>query len=147
MEPSKQYSPSMEEFEKLLNETHKDERFDGKVVTGTVVDVGPDFALVDVGLKSEGRIPIREFGAPGTNPEVKIGDTIDVFVERIENAVGEAMLSRERARREDQLVLGRQGVDRGVHGFVQIPRRQTPAADVILEPLLRYVLDCARARR
>ncbi len=101
MEPSKQYSPSMEEFEKLLSETHKDERFDGKVVTGTVVDVGPDFALVDVGLKSEGRIPIREFGAPGTNPEVKVGDTIDVFVERIENALGEAMLSRERARREE----------------------------------------------
>ncbi|MHA1543875.1 MAG: 30S ribosomal protein S1 [Alphaproteobacteria bacterium] len=101
MTESKQYSPSMEEFEKLLSETHKDERFDGKVVTGTVVDVGPDFALVDVGLKSEGRIPIREFGAPGTNPVVNIGDTIDVFVERIENAVGEAMLSRERARREE----------------------------------------------
>ncbi len=101
MTDSKQYSPSMEEFEKLLKETHQDERFDGRVVTGTVVDVGPDFALVDVGLKSEGRIPIREFGAPGTNPQVKVGDTIDVFVERIENAVGEAMLSRDRARREE----------------------------------------------
>lgn len=101
MSETKQYSPSREEFEKLLKETHSDEKFEGRVVTGTVVDVGPDFALVDVGLKSEGRIPIREFGAPGAEPKVKVGDTIDVFVERIENAVGEAMLSRDRARREE----------------------------------------------
>ena len=98
----KQYSPTREEFEKLFNEAHSgDETFVGRVVEGKVVEVGNDFALVDVGLKSEGRIPIREFGPKGADNEVQIGDTIDVFVERIENAHGEAVLSRERARREE----------------------------------------------
>lgn len=106
MSTDKQYSPSREDFEALLKEAHKeDEKFEGRVVKGTVVTVGSDFALVDVGLKSEGRIPLREFGTPGSNDEVQIGDTIDVFVERLENAQGEAMLSREKARREESWVL------------------------------------------
>ncbi len=105
MSAEKQYSPSREDFEALLKEVHKeDEKFEGRVVKGTVVSVGSDFALVDVGLKSEGRIPLREFGAPGANPEVQVGDTIDVFVVRLENAQGEAMLSREKARREEAWV-------------------------------------------
>ena len=105
MSAEKQYSPSREDFEALLKEVHKeDEKFEGRVVKGTVVSIGSDFALVDVGLKSEGRIPLREFGAPGANPEVQIGDTIDVFVVRLENAHGEAMLSREKARREEAWV-------------------------------------------
>ena len=98
----KQYSPSREDFEKLFNEVHADdETFIGRVVEGKVVEVGSDFALVDVGLKSEGRIPLREFGTKGADTEVQIGDTIDVYVERIENAQGEAVLSRDRARREE----------------------------------------------
>ena len=106
MSNEKQYSPSREDFEALLKEIHKDEeKFEGRVVKGTVISIGADFALVDVGLKSEGRIPLREFGAPGVMTEVKEGDTIDVFVERLENAQGEAMLSRERARREEAWVL------------------------------------------
>ncbi|TDI61871.1 MAG: 30S ribosomal protein S1 [Alphaproteobacteria bacterium] len=102
MSNEKQYSPTREDFEALLKEIHKDEeKFEGRVVRGTVISIGADFALVDVGLKSEGRIPLHEFGAPGVKTEVKEGDTIDVFVERLENAQGEAMLSRERARREE----------------------------------------------
>jgi small subunit ribosomal protein S1 len=102
MQTQKQYSPSREEFEALLKEAHKDqEAFEGRVVEGKVVALEGDFALVDVGLKSEGRIPLREFRAPGGPAEVKIGDTLEVYVDRIENAQGEAQLSRERARREE----------------------------------------------
>ncbi|MCH7630280.1 MAG: 30S ribosomal protein S1 [Proteobacteria bacterium] len=105
MSLEKQYSPSREDFEALLKEVHKeDEKFEGRVVKGTVVSVGSDFALIDVGLKSEGRIPLREFAAPGADPEVQVGDTIDVFVVRLENAQGEAVLSREKARREEAWV-------------------------------------------
>ncbi len=105
MSLEKQYSPSREDFEALLKEVHKeDEKFEGRVVKGTVVSIGSDFALIDVGLKSEGRIPLREFAAPGADPEVQVGDTIDVFVVRLENAQGEAVLSREKARREEAWV-------------------------------------------
>ncbi|MCH8081177.1 MAG: 30S ribosomal protein S1 [Proteobacteria bacterium] len=105
MSLEKQYSPSREDFEALLKEVHKeDEKFEGRVVKGTVVSVGSDFALIDVGLKSEGRIPLHEFAAPGADPEVQVGDTIDVFVVRLENAQGEAVLSREKARREEAWV-------------------------------------------
>ena len=106
MSNENQYSPSREDFEVLLEEAHKqEEKFEGRVVKGTVVSLEADFALVDVGLKSEGRIPLREFETPGVETEVQVGDTIDVFVERLENAQGEAMLSRERARREEAWVL------------------------------------------
>ncbi|MCH8321692.1 MAG: 30S ribosomal protein S1 [Proteobacteria bacterium] len=105
MSLEKQYSPSREDFEALLKEVHKeDEKFEGRVVKGTVISVGSDFALIDVGLKSEGRIPLHEFAAPGADPEVQVGDTIDVFVVRLENAQGEAVLSREKARREEAWV-------------------------------------------
>lgn len=105
MHTDKQYSPSREEFESLLNEAQqKTESFEGRVVQGTVVALEGDFALIDVGLKAEGRIPLREFRAPGGASAVKIGDTLEVFVDRIENAQGEAQLSRERARREESWV-------------------------------------------
>ena len=74
MSNEKQYSPSLEDFEALLKEVHKEEeKFEGRVVKGTVVSIGTDFALVDVGLKSEGRIPLREFGAPqfGSRQEIR----------------------------------------------------------------------------
>jgi small subunit ribosomal protein S1 len=56
--------------------------------------------VIDVGLKSEGRVPLREFAAPGQKAEVQVGDEVEVYVDRIENLHGEAMLSRDRARRE-----------------------------------------------
>ncbi len=93
-------------FEALLNETLKDVKsFEGNVVEGTVIAIDDDFVTLDVGLKSEGRIPLREFGAAGVRAEIKKGDKVEVFVERLENKDGEAVLSREKARREESWIL------------------------------------------
>jgi len=75
--------------------------FEQTVVTGTVIAIENDVALVDVGLKAEGRVPLKEFAAPGAKAEIKIGDEVEVYVERMESAEGEAVLSREKARREE----------------------------------------------
>ncbi|MFC3052168.1 30S ribosomal protein S1 [Kordiimonas pumila] len=94
--------PNISDFEALLNETMPAEGgFEGSVVTGTVVSIENDFAIVDIGLKAEGRVPLREFAVPGQQAEVKIGDSVEVFVDRVENALGEAILSRDKARREE----------------------------------------------
>jgi small subunit ribosomal protein S1 len=74
--------------------------FEGRVVHGTVTAIENDMAVIDVGLKSEGRVPLREFAAPGQKAELKVGDEVEVYVDRVENMHGEAMLSRDRARRE-----------------------------------------------
>src|SRR6516162_4545974 len=73
----------------------------GSVLKGTVVAIENDFALIDVGLKSEGRVQLKEFSAPGQKAEIKVGDTVEVFLERMEDKNGEAVLSREKARREE----------------------------------------------
>jgi len=94
-------TPSRDDFAALLEASlGGSESFEGRVVTGTVTGIENDMALIDVGLKSEGRVPLREFAAPGEKPEIKIGDQVEVYVDRVENAYGEAMLSRDRARRE-----------------------------------------------
>ncbi|MGF1549030.1 MAG: 30S ribosomal protein S1 [Sphingomonadaceae bacterium] len=95
-------NPSREDFAALLNETlgGEDEGFEGRVVTGTVTAIENDVAVIDVGLKSEGRVPLREFASPGQKADIQVGDEVDVYVDRIENHQGEAMLSRDRARRE-----------------------------------------------
>ncbi|MBR0645884.1 30S ribosomal protein S1 [Plastoroseomonas hellenica] len=91
-----------EDFAALLDETlGADTGFAGSVVTGRVIRVDDDFAVVDVGLKSEGRVPLREFAPPGAKPEVKPGDVIELFVERYEDRDGTIVLSREKARREE----------------------------------------------
>src|SRR6187549_1512444 len=91
-----------ENFADLLEESlNKEGRFEGRVVKGTVVKVENDIAVIDVGLKSEGRIPIKEFAAPGQKAEVKAGDKVGVFVERYEDKDGVVSLSREKARREE----------------------------------------------
>lgn len=87
-----------ESFEELLNEQFGDKGIVGTVVKGTIIRLTDDFATVDVGLKSEGRIPLREFGQ---NPELKIGDQIEVLVDRYEDRDGNIVLSREKARREE----------------------------------------------
>jgi small subunit ribosomal protein S1 len=74
---------------------------EGSVVKGTVVGIERDVAVIDVGLKTEGRVALREFTGPGRSAEIKIGDTVEVYLERIENALGEAVLSRDKARREE----------------------------------------------
>jgi len=94
-------NPSRDDFAAMLEETlGGSESFEGRVVIGTVTGIENDLAVIDVGLKSEGRVPLREFAAPGQKAELKVGDEVEVFVDRVENANGEAMLSRDRARRE-----------------------------------------------
>ncbi len=94
--------PTRDDFAALLNESlgGENEAFEGKVVKGTITGIENDMAVIDVGLKSEGRVPLREFAAPGQKAELKIGDEVEVYVDRVENSHGEAMLSRDRARRE-----------------------------------------------
>jgi small subunit ribosomal protein S1 len=93
---------NMEDFAALLDATlGADTGFAGSVVTGRVLRVDDDFAVVDVGLKSEGRVPLKEFAPPGQKPEVKPGDHIELFVERYEDRDGSIVLSREKARREE----------------------------------------------
>lgn len=77
---------------------------EGKVVEGIVTAIEKDVAIVDVGLKTEGRVDLREFYEPGSNNQLKVGDTVEVFLERIENALGQAILSRDKARREESWV-------------------------------------------
>ena len=90
-----------ENFEELLNEQFGENGITGSVVKGTIIRLTPDFATVDVGLKSEGRIPLREFGQ---NPEIKVGDIVEVYVDRYEDRDGNIVLSREKARREEAWV-------------------------------------------
>lgn len=87
-----------ENFADLLNEQFGDNGILGTVVKGTIIKITPDFVTVDVGLKSEGCIPLREFG---TNPELKVGDVVEVLVDRYEDRDGNIVLSREKARREE----------------------------------------------
>ncbi len=87
-----------ENFEDLLNEQFGENGILGTVVKGTIVKISDDYVTVDVGLKSEGNIPVREFG---TNPELKVGDVVEVLVDRYEDKDGNIVLSREKARREE----------------------------------------------
>ena len=93
-------------FANLLDESFKGVKsFEGSVVEGTIVGIDSEFVTLDVGLKSEGRIPLREFSNGGTPAELKLGDKVEVFIERMENKDGEAGLSREKARREESWIV------------------------------------------
>ena len=92
-----------DEFEAMLAESFGSENAaaEGSVVKGRVIAIEKDQAIIDVGLKTEGRVGLREFAAPGQDPEISVGDEVEVFLERMENAAGEAVLSRDKARREE----------------------------------------------
>ncbi|MCT6837726.1 MAG: 30S ribosomal protein S1, partial [Bifidobacteriales bacterium] len=91
-----------EDFAALLEETlGSDSAFDGTVVRGRVIRLTDDHVIVDVGLKSEGRVALREFGPPGATPDIKPGDEFELFIERYEDRDGSIVLSREKARREE----------------------------------------------
>ena len=95
-------NPTREDFEALLTESYLDNpATEGVVVKGRVVAVENDFVIIDVGLKTEGRVALKEFSQPGKDVAIKAGDTVEVYLERIENALGEAVLSRDKARREE----------------------------------------------
>jgi small subunit ribosomal protein S1 len=96
-------APSREDFAALLEESFGGGGGlqEGSVIKGTVVGIEKDMAVIDVGLKTEGRVAVKEFQGPGRGNEIKIGDTVEVYLERVENALGEAVLSRDKARREE----------------------------------------------
>ncbi len=95
--------PTRADFEAMLNEQlggAGEDGFEGRVVKGTVTAIENGFAVIDVGLKSEGRISLKEFSRGEDDHGLTVGGEVEVFVDRVENADGEAMLSRDRARRE-----------------------------------------------
>ena len=94
--------PTGENFADLLDEAYGTQRnLEGTVVPGTVIAIENDMAVIDVGLKSEGRVSVKEFSAAGETGGLKVGDQVEVFLERMESRTGEAVLSREKARREE----------------------------------------------
>jgi small subunit ribosomal protein S1 len=95
-------NPTRDDFSALLDESLGGRDFmEGQVVQGKVVAIEKDIAIIDVGLKTEGRVSLKEFGEEEGKDPIKVGDTVEVFLERVENAMGEAVLSRDKARREE----------------------------------------------
>jgi small subunit ribosomal protein S1 len=95
-------APAKENFAALLDESlGVAASLEGTVVKGRVIAIENDAALIDVGLKAEGRVPLKEFAAGGGEPELHVGDVVEVYLERMEDKNGEAQLSREKARREE----------------------------------------------
>ena len=100
-----QNNQPQESFAELLDQSFQEmTSLEGSVVTGTVLSIEKDMILIDVGLKSEGRVPLREFGNNEDELKIKVGDQVEVFIERLEDANGQAILSREKARREESWV-------------------------------------------
>ncbi|MBK8007551.1 MAG: 30S ribosomal protein S1 [Rhizobiales bacterium] len=98
-------NPSREDFAAMLEESFvTNDVQEGAVVKGKVVGIEKDIAVIDIGLKTEGRVPLREFAGHGRTADIKVGDTVEVYLERVENALGEAVLSRDKARREESWV-------------------------------------------
>ena len=99
-------TPSREDFAAMLAESfQKSEVQEGSVVKGKVVAIEKDVAVIDVGAKTEGRVALKEFQGPGRSDQpLKVGDVVEVYLERVENALGEAVISRDKARREESWV-------------------------------------------
>src|SRR5580692_6491342 len=98
-------TPSRDDFAAMLEASfEKQSPAEGSVIKGTIVAIENDYAVVDVGLKTEGRVALKEFSMPGMPVTVQIGDTVEVYLERVENALGEAVLSRDKARREESWI-------------------------------------------
>ena len=95
-------NPSRDDFAALLDESFGGrDIIEGSVVHGAVVAIEKDFVVIDVGLKTEGRVPLKEFANLEGKALPKVGDTVEVYLERVENAAGEAVISREKAKREE----------------------------------------------
>jgi small subunit ribosomal protein S1 len=99
---TKAAAAATENFADLLAESFGEgTNIEGSVVRGFVIGMDSEAVIIDVGLKSEGRVPLKELAAPGQTPKVAIGDEIEVYVERMEDRNGQAVLSRDKARREE----------------------------------------------
>jgi small subunit ribosomal protein S1 len=102
---STQTNPSREDFAAMLEESfNKSDSLEGSVIKGRIVAIEKDMAVVDLGLKTEGRVALREFTGPGREGAPGVGDEVEVYLDRIENALGEAVISRDKARREESWV-------------------------------------------
>ncbi|MDD9328860.1 MAG: S1 RNA-binding domain-containing protein, partial [Bartonella sp.] len=100
-----QYNPTTADFEILLMESFQtNDLNEGSVVKGRIIAIEKDMAIIDAGLKVEGRIPLKEFGSKGKDGSLQIGDEVEVYIERIENALGEIVLSREKSRRQESWI-------------------------------------------
>jgi small subunit ribosomal protein S1 len=98
-------TPTRDDFAAMLDESFGgSDMMEGSVVKGIVVAIEKDLAVIDVGLKTEGRIALKEFMGNGRDVTIKVGDEVEVYLERIENALGEAVISRDKARREESWV-------------------------------------------
>jgi small subunit ribosomal protein S1 len=103
--PSSIATPSRDDFAAMLEQSFQTQSpQEGSVIKGIIVSIENDFAMVDVGLKTEGRIALKEFSMPGVPTDLKVGDEVEVYLERVENALGEAVLSRDKARREESWI-------------------------------------------
>jgi small subunit ribosomal protein S1 len=106
MAVAQEVAQSKESFAALLDESlGTASGLEGTVIKGRILAIENDTVLIDVGLKSEGRVPLKEFMMPGRPNELKPGDTVEVYLERMEDKNGEAQLSREKARREEAWTL------------------------------------------
>ena len=102
MSATETLNPSRDDFAEMLEASLVDrQEFEETVVKGKVTAIEKDVAVIDVGLKTEGRVPLKEFSQPGKPADLSVGDEVEVYVERVENAMGEAVISREKARREE----------------------------------------------
>ncbi|WP_167095599.1 30S ribosomal protein S1 [Parvibaculum indicum] len=102
---SAELNPSREDFAAMLEESFSESDMqEGNVVKGTIVAIENDLAIIDVGLKTEGRVPLKEFSTAGKPADLSVGSEVEVYLERIENAMGEAVLSREKAKREESWI-------------------------------------------
>ncbi|VAV97229.1 SSU ribosomal protein S1p [hydrothermal vent metagenome] len=102
MSATETLNPSRDDFAEMLEASLVGRQdFEETVVKGIVTAIEKDVAVIDVGLKTEGRVPLKEFSLPGKPADLKVGDEVEVYVERVENALGEAVISREKARREE----------------------------------------------
>jgi small subunit ribosomal protein S1 len=98
-------TPSRDDFAAMLEASFDTQSpQEGNVIKGTIVAIENDYAVVDVGLKTEGRVPLKEFSMPGIPANIKMGDVVEVYLERVENALGDAVLSRDKARREESWI-------------------------------------------
>ncbi len=99
------FAPTRDDFASMLDASFSEnEAYEGSVVKGIVVAIEKDVAVIDIGLKTEGRIALKEFAGPNRDIVLKVGDEVEVYLERVENALGEAVISRDKARREESWV-------------------------------------------
>jgi small subunit ribosomal protein S1 len=105
MSATQTLAAARDDFAAMLEESFgQSELAEGSVVKGIVVAIEKDLAIIDIGLKTEGRVALKEFAGPGRDQDIKVGDEVEVYLERVENALGEAVLSRDKARREESWV-------------------------------------------